>query len=76
MAVDIQYFPPFVRRTCDGSTTVEQVLGYALMSNKLDDVTTDSVLTRKFVSDGAGNVIEDTDVLGTTTTHYGYNDAG
>lgn len=60
----------------DGSTTTTQNFGIPWDSNRLAQETTDSVLTRQFTSDAAGNIITENNIPASTTKAFTYNHAG
>ncbi len=57
----------------NGSTTTD-VYGFVSGTDQVEDVTTNSTLSRSFTYDDAGDVL--TDAKGGVTTTYTYNDAG
>jgi len=58
----------------DGQTTQTKVFGYPSTSNLIEDEVTDTVTTRGFTHDDAGNMIRDT--RGSTDFDYTINHAG
>ncbi|MEO4001727.1 RHS repeat-associated core domain-containing protein [Mesorhizobium sp. CAU 1732] len=60
----------------DGATTTAQNFGIPVDSNRLAQETTDSVLTREFTSDAAGNIIAENNIPASTTKAFTYNHAG
>ncbi|MGQ2906051.1 MAG: RHS repeat-associated core domain-containing protein [Neoaquamicrobium sediminum] len=60
----------------DGSTSTTQNFGIPSDSNRLVDETVDSVLTREFTSDAAGNITAENDIPASSLKSYTYNHAG
>lgn len=64
------------QRVKNNGTTITDVYGIATGANRLTGVTTNSIPSRSFISDAAGNITEDDSLATSTTKTYAWNHPG